>query len=93
MGVAAAGEDSAASFVAERVTLDMEEVCDGVLSKEASNLEEGAGTICGSTLHKRRDESCKDFYTSLKYMSGSSGPLASGGTCVLNVDPINDNVK
>ena len=37
--------------------LDVEEVCDGVLSKEASNLEEGAGTICGSTLHKRRGES------------------------------------
>lgn len=34
--------------------LCVEEVWDWVLSKEASNLEEGAGTICGSTLHKRR---------------------------------------
>ena len=45
--------------------LDVEEVCDGVLSKEASSLEEGAGTICGSTLHKRRGESCKDFMRAL----------------------------
>lgn len=45
--------------------LDVEEVSDGVLSKEASSLEEGAGTICGSTLHKRRGECCKDFYRSL----------------------------
>lgn len=37
--------------------LDVEEIYDGVLSKEASNLEEGAGTIWGSTLHKRRGES------------------------------------
>lgn len=36
--------------------LEVEEVCDGVLLKEASDLEEGAGTICGSTLHKRRGE-------------------------------------
>lgn len=27
--------------------LDVEGICDGVLSKEASSLEEGAGTICG----------------------------------------------
>ena len=27
--------------------LDVEGIRDGVLSKEASNLEEGAGTICG----------------------------------------------
>ena len=45
--------------------LCVEEVWDWVLSKEASNLEEGAGTICGSTLHKRRGEFCKDFTKAL----------------------------
>lgn len=45
--------------------LDVQEVRDGVLSKEASSLEEGAGTICGSTLHKRSGESCKDFMKAL----------------------------
>ena len=45
--------------------LGVEEVRDGVLSKEASSLEEGAGTICGSTLHKRSGESCKDFKKAL----------------------------
>ena len=41
------------------------EKCDGVMSKEASSLEEGAGTICGSSLHKRRGECCKDFTKAL----------------------------
>lgn len=53
--------------------LDVEEVCDGVLSKEASNLEEGAGTICGSTLHKRRGESCKDFIKALNTCGALAG--------------------
>lgn len=63
--------------------LEVQEVCDGVLSKEASSLEEGAGTICGSTLHKRSGECCKDFMKALLYtLSGSSGSLASGGVVV-----------
>ena len=52
--------------------LDVEEVCDGVLSKETSSLEEGAG-ICGSTLHKRRGESCKDFTKALDTYSALVG--------------------
>lgn len=69
--------------------LVVEEVCDGVLLKKASDLEEaGAGTICGSTLHKRRGEWLQGLYKSLKYIfRASSGPLASGGClkCVLKV--------
>ncbi len=53
--------------------LEVEEVCGGVLSKEASNLEEGAGTICGSTLHKRRGECCKDFRKALNAYPALAG--------------------
>lgn len=51
------GEGRMIKVVRKCSYLDVKEDCDGVLSKEASNLEEGAGTIWGSTLHKRRGES------------------------------------
>lgn len=41
------GEGRMTKVVRRCSYLDVEEVCDGVLSKEASNLEEGAGTIWG----------------------------------------------
>lgn len=51
------GEGRMTKIVRRCSYLDVEEIRDGVLSKEASNSEEGAGTIWGSTLHKRRGES------------------------------------
>ena len=50
------GEGRMIKVVRKCSYLDVKEDCDGVLSKEASNLEEGAGTIWG-TLHKRIGES------------------------------------
>ena len=59
--------------------LDVEGIRDGVLSKEASNLEEGAGTIC----HMIEVNLAKTFTKALYTFPGSSGSLASGGNCVL----------
>lgn len=81
------GEGRTSEVVRRCSYLGVEEVWDWVLSKEDLNLEEGAGTIWRFQPSISGEVNlARTFRKALKdTFPGSSGALASGGTCVLKV--------